>query len=136
MDCPVCKNAMIALELQEVEVDYCTGCGGIWLDAGELELLLGNAQNTEQLLNSFKIDSHSTEKPRKCPICLKKMKKIIIGPSTPTLLVDKCPRGDGLWFDKGELQDVLNRAKLDKNNKIQKLLADMFRISTIFLFTV
>jgi len=117
---------MIALELQEVEVDYCTGCGGIWLDAGELELLLGNARNTEQLLNSFKIDSHSTEKPRKCPICLKKMKKIIVGPSTPTLLIDKCTRGDGLWFDKGELQNILNRAKLDKDNKIQKLLADIF----------
>jgi Zn-finger nucleic acid-binding protein len=127
---------MIALELQEVEVDYCTGCGGIWLDAGELELLLGNAQNAEQLLNSFKIDSPSIEKSRKCPICLKKMQKIIVGPSTPTLTLDKCPRGDGLWFDKGELQDILNRAKLDKDNKIQKLLADMFWISTIFLFTV
>ena len=126
MDCPVCKNAMIALELQEVEVDYCTGCGGIWLDAGELELLLGNAQNAEQLLDSFKIDSHSIEKPRKCPICLKKMQKIIVGPSTPTLTLDKCSRGDGLWFDKGELQDILNRAKLDKDNKIQKLLSDIF----------
>ncbi|MHC5083719.1 MAG: zf-TFIIB domain-containing protein, partial [Planctomycetota bacterium] len=24
MDCPVCKTAMIVLELDEVEVDYCT----------------------------------------------------------------------------------------------------------------
>ena len=32
MDCPVCKNAMIVLELAEVEVDYCTDCSGIWLD--------------------------------------------------------------------------------------------------------
>jgi Zn-finger nucleic acid-binding protein len=126
VDCPVCKNAMIVLELAEVEVDYCTDCGGIWLDAGELELLLGNAQNAEQLLDSFKIDSHSTEKPRRCPICLKKMQKIVVGPSTPPLLIDKCRRGDGLWFDKGELQDILDRAKLDKDNKIQKLLADIF----------
>jgi len=34
MDCPVCKNAMITLELSEVEIDYCADCGGIWLDAG------------------------------------------------------------------------------------------------------
>ncbi|MBA7640949.1 hypothetical protein ES703_48621 [subsurface metagenome] len=126
VDCPVCKNAMIALELAEVEVDYCTACGGIWLDAGELELLLGNSQLAEQLLDSFKIDSNCTEKPRKCPICLKRMQKIIVGPSKPVLLLDKCPKGDGLWFDKGELQDILNRAKLDKDNKIQKLLADIF----------
>ena len=126
MDCPVCKNAMITLELQEVEIDHCTDCGGIWLDAGELELLLGNPEQAEQLLDSFKVDADCTEKRRKCPICLKKMQKIIVGPSTPVLLIDKCPKGDGLWFDKGELQDIFNRAKLDKDNKIQKLLADMF----------
>ncbi len=127
MDCPVCRNAMIALELAEVEVDYCTACGGIWLDAGELELLLAGAEQTKKLLDSFKINSDCTEKRRKCPICLKRMQKIIVGPSSrPVLLLDKCPRGDGLWFDKGELQDILNRAKLDKDNKIQKLLADIF----------
>jgi len=126
---------MIALELAEVEVDYCTACGGIWLDAGELELLLGNSQQAKQLLDSFKTDTYSTEKRRKCPICLKKMQKIIVGPSTPTLTIDKCPRGEGLWFDKGELQDILKRAKLDKNDKIQKLLADIFWIIPIFLFT-
>ena len=43
MDCPVCKDsAMIVLEMDEVEVDYCTECEGIWLDAGELEILLGD----------------------------------------------------------------------------------------------
>jgi len=126
MDCPVCKNAMITLELEEVEIDHCTGCGGIWLDAGELELLLGQPEKAGQLLDSFKIDNASTEKPRKCPICLKKMRKIIVGTSTPTLLIDKCRRGDGLWFDKGELQDIFDRAQLDEDNKIQKLLADMF----------
>jgi Zn-finger nucleic acid-binding protein len=126
VDCPVCKNAMITLELAEVEVDYCTDCGGIWLDAGELELLLGAPEQSEQLLNSFKIDSECAEKRRKCPICLKKMQKIVVGTDKPTLLIDKCAKGDGLWFDKGELQDILNRAELDKESKIQKLLADIF----------
>ena len=40
MDCPVCRSAMIVLEIEEVEIDYCTDCAGIWLDAGELEVLL------------------------------------------------------------------------------------------------
>jgi len=117
---------MITLELAEVEIDYCTACDGIWLDVGELELLLADSEQTKELLHSFKIDSNSTEKQRKCPICLKKMKKIIVGQTKPPLLIDKCPRGDGLWFDKGELHDILNRARLDKDNKIQKLLADIF----------
>ena len=126
MDCPVCKNAMITLELADVEIDHCTDCGGIWLDAGELELLLGESGKSKQLLDSFKIAPDSSEKVRKCPICDKKMLKIVIGSSEPALLIDKCQKGDGLWFDKGELQDIVDRAELDKDNKIQKLLADMF----------
>jgi len=126
MDCPVCENAMITLELADVEIDYCTDCGGIWLDAGELETLLDNPQQAKQLLDSFMVDAKCTEKPRKCPICRKNMQKILVGPSTPPLLLDKCARGDGLWFDKGELQDIFNRAKLDKDSRIQRLLADMF----------
>ena len=126
MDCPACKNAMITLELEDVEIDYCTDCDGIWLDAGELELLLGQPDKAKQLINSFTINSQSTEEIRKCPICDKKMQKIIVGSSKPILLIDKCRRGDGLWFDKGELHDILERAALDKDNKIQKLLTNMF----------
>jgi Zn-finger nucleic acid-binding protein len=127
MDCPVCKeSAMITLELNEVEIDYCTVCSGIWLDAGEIELLLGEPVKAKQLLDSFKIDLKSREKIRKCPICDKKMQKIVVGSSEPVLLIDKCRRGDGLWFDKGELHGIFDRAQLDKDNKIQKLLTDMF----------
>ena len=126
MDCPVCKNAMITLELEDVEIDHCTDCGGIWLDAGELELLMGEPAGARELLSSFKVDISCPEKPRKCPICDKKMNKIAVGVSTPAILIDKCPREDGLWLDKGELQNIFDKAKLDEDNKIQKLLADMF----------
>jgi len=117
---------MITLELEDVEIDYCTNCDGIWLDAGELELLLKEPDKTKGLLDSFRIDSESDERIRKCPICDKKMQKIVVGSSKPVLLIDKCRGGDGLWFDKGELQDIFDRAELDKDNKIQKLLSDMF----------
>jgi len=126
LDCQVCKNAMVTLELAEVEIDYCTICGGIWLDASELELLMGSGEKAKQLLDSFKIEPDCTEKPGKCPICLKKMQKISVGLSAKPVLIDKCPKADGLWFDRGELQEILNMAQLDKDNKIQKLLAEMF----------
>jgi len=117
---------MITLELADVEIDHCTECGGIWFDAGELELLLGEPEKAKQLLDSFKVDSTSPEKLRKCPICDRKLQKVIVGSGQPKLLIDKCRTGDGLWLDKGELQNILDRAQLDKDNKIQKLLADMF----------
>ncbi|UCC98629.1 MAG: zf-TFIIB domain-containing protein [Phycisphaerales bacterium] len=126
MDCPVCKNAMITLELEDVEIDYCTDCDGIWLDAGELELLLGEQGKARHLIDSFKVDPGSSERVRTCPICDKKMQKIVVGSAAPTLLIDKCRRGDGLWFDKGELHEIFDRAQLDRGNRIQTLLKDMF----------
>lgn len=126
MDCPVCQNAMITLELSDVEIDYCTGCGGIWLDAGELEQLLGDPKKADELIGSFEPDPKCSETPRKCPICFKRMQKINVGQASETTLIDKCKKRHGLWFDKFELQNILNNTNLDKENKIPKLLADMF----------
>ncbi len=44
---------MIVLELSEVEIDHCVSCGGTWFDAGELELLLGNAKEKDSFLSSL-----------------------------------------------------------------------------------
>jgi Zn-finger nucleic acid-binding protein len=126
MNCPVCKNTMITLEMAEVEVDYCTGCKGVWLDVGELEMLLNDNGKAKILISSFSKDMNSNEKPKQCPICDKKMEKIVVGEEKPTLLIDRCAKGDGLWFDSGELNSVIARAKLDEGNKIKKVLADMF----------
>jgi len=126
MDCPVCKVAMITCQLEEVEVDYCLDCAGIWLDAGELEELLDDTARAKDLLASFKPAKNCTEKLRKCPICLKKMEKILVGPDASAQLIDRCKRGDGLWFDGGELGDVLAIGSFDEQGKVQKLLADMF----------
>ena len=126
MDCPVCKTAMITLELDEVEVDYCLQCSGIWLDAGELEMLLPNPQQANILLSSFRTAKGCSETPKLCPICLKKMEKIFVGPSESAILIDKCKKADGLWFDKGELQDVLEFGSFDEERRILNLLADMF----------
>ncbi len=126
MNCPTCKSAMITLELAEVEIDHCVNCGGIWLDAGELESLLHDPQKTRRLLDSFQEISTGSEPARKCPICDKNMAHIVVGSAPPPLVIDKCRRSDGLWFDRGELPSILERAELDEDSRIQCLLADMF----------
>jgi hypothetical protein len=117
---------MITLELSEVEIDYCTGCEGIWLDSGELEMLLGDGEKIRGFIKSFNKAERTGEKQRKCPICDKKMEKIIVGHDKSTLMIDRCAKGDGLWFDRGELNDVIESAELDEGDKIKKLLVDMF----------
>jgi Zn-finger nucleic acid-binding protein len=127
MDCPVCKDsAMIVLELDEVEVDYCTECEGIWLDAGELELLLGGAARAKSLIQSFQ-EAKTDEKKRKCPICLRKMDKVHVGDAAGKQeLIDRCGHHHGLWFDRGELQNVLKMGHFDDEGRIKTLLGDLF----------
>lgn len=127
MDCPVCKDsAMIVLELDEVEVDYCTECQGIWLDAGELELLLGAAAGAESLIKSFQT-AKTDEKRRNCPICMRKMDKVHVGNIDGKQdLIDRCGHHHGLWFDRGELQNVLNLGHFDDAGRIKALLGELF----------
>lgn len=39
MKCPKCGADLAERELHQVKVDVCTECGGVWLDAGELDLV-------------------------------------------------------------------------------------------------
>ena len=40
MRCPKCGREMAEEEHSGIKVDRCTGCGGVFFDAGELDLLL------------------------------------------------------------------------------------------------
>jgi Zn-finger nucleic acid-binding protein len=106
MNCPVCREPLIVLEYDAVEIDYCVGCAGIWLDAGELELLFGDADACHAFIHYGDPAPVSRERPRRCPICRKKMAKAVARGEHP-VTYDRCVRGDGLWFDKGELAEIL-----------------------------
>jgi ribosomal protein L37AE/L43A len=40
MKCPKCGADLVEREMNHVKVDQCTECEGIWLDKGEIELLV------------------------------------------------------------------------------------------------
>jgi Zn-finger nucleic acid-binding protein len=106
MECPACKEPLIVLEYDQVEVDYCAACHGVWLDAGELELLFGNRAMTDGFLAAGDPQAAAGEKPRPCPICGKAMAKRVTGGAHP-VVYDQCVAGHGQWFDRGELHTVL-----------------------------
>jgi Zn-finger nucleic acid-binding protein len=125
MKCPVCKQEMIILELNQIEIDYCTLCSGIWLDDGELELMMDDNAAKHKLLDTFHHDPANREKSRRCPRCSKKMNKVFVGEQKDVLL-DQCRRGHGFWFDQGELHEVIRMGSIDPQNKVLGLLNDMF----------
>jgi hypothetical protein len=110
MICPTCKNPMLVVEYQKIELDYCDNCLGVWFDAGELELMLGSIdmRETKSVLDNL-LQSPSAltnEKKRKCPICRRTMKKVNIG-GTDHVIIDTCSREDGVWFDGGEVDHLV-----------------------------
>jgi Zn-finger nucleic acid-binding protein len=125
MNCPHCKEPMIVVELNEVEIDYCHECAGIWLDAGELELLIEDSDEKEKMIKSFTQAKQSREKKYKCPRCRKKMEKVFVG-EKEDVLIDRCRFGHGLWFDKGELPQIIEIGSGKEENKVISLLKDMF----------
>lgn len=40
MNCPVCAVSLVMTERQNIEIDYCPDCRGIWLDRGELDKII------------------------------------------------------------------------------------------------
>jgi Zn-finger nucleic acid-binding protein len=116
---------MIVLEIDEVEVDHCLKCKGTWLDAGELELLLDGAENKDRLLEALDVEAPADEAPRRCPICKKKMRKVQCG-SHERIVIDKCKKNDGLWFDQGELRQIIAMGDFPGGHNVYELLNDVF----------
>ena len=50
MNCPKCGMKLIEVNYKNIEVDKCSGCNGIWLDAGELEAV---AKLNQSVLNNW-----------------------------------------------------------------------------------
>jgi uncharacterized protein len=124
--CPVDKNDMIIIEQDRIEIDHCLQCAGVWFDSGELELLVSSLQAGGAEISGDKLitpdEAKTKETERKCPVCGRKMEKVWLG-STTKVLIDRCPRGDGLWFDGGELQQTLHQMHLPETQASRDIIS-------------
>ena len=135
MICPVCRKDMFVVEYKQIELDYCHSCKGVWFDAGELDLLLEAAglKHVRQTLGDVLRlpEALTSERKRRCPICNINMKKVKIGGETG-VMIDACIRHDGLWFDGGEVADLIkiisvrSTVKKETESEIMGFLKDVF----------
>ena len=136
MICPVDRKDMFVVEYKQIELDYCHSCKGVWFDAGELDLLLEAAglKNAGQVLGDVLRlpEAPTSERKRRCPICNTNMKKVKIGGETG-VMIDACIRHDGLWFDGGEVADLIkiisarSTVKKETESEIMGFLKDVFQ---------
>ena len=70
---------MVAFELEGIEIDRCVECEGVWLDAGELELIAEAAGASRGgLFEALKTAPGRRHGGRRCPRCSRKLRVISV----------------------------------------------------------
>jgi Zn-finger nucleic acid-binding protein len=127
MKCPGCNAIMVVIELNGVEIDHCFGCGGVWFDSGELNKLLGNDQPVEaDMLKKLEKTEEPQRREIKCPICRHKLVQVIWPTIKSEVIIDQCFQGHGLWFDRGELMDIIQFGFSGIHSNLVDLLKNIF----------
>lgn len=125
--CPVCGEAMVAYELEGVEIDHCLSCLGTWLDAGELESITESAGvPSGTLARSLARHRGGRRTARRCPRCPRRLREFTLGEARP-VLIDRCPWGHGLWFDQGEMREVIRSFAGGEEGEVARFFADLYR---------
>lgn len=138
--CPACGEPLVVFELDGIEIDRCLGCGGTWLDGGELALIaeraglppgpmLALSASPAALSGSRPLARAEGAGARRCPRCRGALEAIpASGAAAGRVELDRCPRGDGLWFDARELERVLEGAAAGTaGHAVGTYLAKLFR---------
>lgn len=124
--CPVCGEPLVAFQLEGVEIDHCVDCGGTWLDPGELELitvLAGVSPGDMADVTWLPHDGRRTR--RRCPRCPSRLREVRFGEETQILL-DRCPQGHGLWFDRGEMAAVIRSFAAEQEGAVAEFFGELY----------
>ena len=97
-----------AEQVDEIELDQCVSCNGVWFDVGELDQYLAEKL---LILNSPEVKEYKelNKKEGPCPRCNQVMAKQP-APKGGGFTVDVCEKCKGIWLDSSEID------KLEKKN--------------------
>lgn len=116
--CPACKAQMKEIRYvpgKDLLVDLCEGCGGVWLDGGEVDdaQAIADAQDDRKVRLMRAIWEMRAqvrgEAPLSCPKC--KSPSVHEFRTGEDVTIDLCDRCGGSWFQKGELADACELAQ-------------------------
>lgn len=129
MDCPRCKLPLGRDRYENVEVDICSSCWGVWLDTGELETIIeahhfhfSDAERKSAVQGRGPRDQGPI-KPIPCPKCQARMERVYLDPKI-YLVIDHC-RKHGVWLDSGEIKSL--QAMADDSTIVSKMLVQKIK---------
>lgn len=118
MRCVKCEGTLSPVRVDDVDVDQCDRCGGIWFDAHELERVLGRG-HFDALQKRGEPRPGDDERRGHCPRCRGEGYLVRIAGPSPRVHVDTCAVCGGKWLDGGELTE-LGRAR--NRNPVRRLI--------------
>lgn len=108
MKCPKCRDHdLAATQVDEVTVDRCPACAGLWFDARELPRVLRLGAAAVRPLHGGRADVARDERAGACPRDGARLTRMHSA-SHPDVVVETCLECQGIWLDGGEF-DALRR---------------------------
>jgi len=112
LQCPKCQHGMEEDTLDDITIDRCTYCQGLWFDSDEIHQL-------KNLKGSEALDSgdprvgwiFDSKEDIDCPRCGKRMQKSA-DPKQKHIWFEVC-NDHGMFLDAGEFTDFKNETVLD-----------------------
>jgi Zn-finger nucleic acid-binding protein len=111
--CPKCNSPMEKVTYQDIEIDRCTNCKGIWLDVFEKDRLKAkNGSDAVDVGDKKAGEEYNKKEKVNCPRCLIPMvSKVLI--EQKHIRYETCTSCYGVFFDAGEFTDFKEENFLD-----------------------
>lgn len=115
VSCPRHDRPMRRFMVAGIEVDRCGICGGIWLDAGELESLVASDRDARDAARMLDRADGAIEPDDRDPVCPRDGAPLIAkrDPRKPNVECDACETCGGVFLDAGELSRMTENGFAD-----------------------
>lgn len=107
LQCPVCSATMKKVNVEDVVIDRCEKCFGIWLDKGE-RLKIVSSKKTADVVDigaAKQIADEDRPEVMHCPRDGSPLERRA-HPDQKHVIFEFCPECNGSFFDAGELRDL------------------------------
>ncbi len=109
MNCPVCKIKLEKAILNNVEIDYCPNCLGMWFEEEELRWAKDDKDENLKWLDTDLWEKehkfHVSSGQKLCPVDRLPLYEVVYGESK--INVDLCNICYGVWLDRGEFKKII-----------------------------
>ena len=90
-----------------IEIDLCSSCRGMWLDATEFKKLDDNFFVDVETIEYEKVEASPEDGRLVCPRCPGNLMLRKVRPRAfPGVVIDTCGDCHGYWLDRGELEKM------------------------------